>query len=102
MPRPETPPRESLNSKKGKHENLMFEVKTPSREEYQEMLNTSQLSNKALPVLQEDINGNDDENYEEASLNLSMLSDNADLNNTQVENVLNSTVLSQVEDEALL
>ena len=66
------------------------------------MLNSSQLSNKALPVLQEDINGKDDENYEEASLNLSMLSDNADLNNTQVENVLNSTVLSQVEDEALL
>ena len=111
IPTPQTPPRESLNNKPV-NENTMFQVKTPSREEWQEMLNSSQLSNTngVLPSGNNDVKKTNtdgdvvkEEIYEdESSLNLSRLSDYTDLNNTQIENVLNSTNLSEVEEEALI
>ena len=112
IPTPQTPPRESLNNKPV-NENTMFQVNTPSREEWQEMLNSSQLSNTngVLPsgnnddVKKTNTDGDvvKEEIYEdESSLNLSRLSDYTDLNNTQIENVLNSTNLSEVEEEALI
>ena len=84
IPTPQTPPRESLNNKPV-NENTMFQVNTPSREEWQEMLNSSQLSNTngVLPsgnnddVKKTNTDGDvvKEEIYEdESSLNLSRLS----------------------------
>lgn len=111
MPPPQTPPRESLN-KKVVNENTMFQVNTPSREEWQEMLNSSQLSATGGIISDKNNDGNgkndmgdmieENINEDESSLNLTAISDNVDLNNTQIENVLNSTVLSEVEEEAMI